>query len=41
MDGTPIILSVRLPDATVTGTVNNPNDLREVAFRIKGLPLEL
>jgi hypothetical protein len=39
-DGIPIVLSLYLPDATVQGKAN-PNDLREIAFRIAGLRLEL
>jgi hypothetical protein len=39
-DGTPIVLSLHLPDATVQRKAN-PNDLREIAFRISGLRLEL
>jgi hypothetical protein len=41
VDGTPIILSLRLPDAIVQGKVTNSKDPREVAFRIKSLRLEL
>jgi hypothetical protein len=40
-DGTPIILSLRLPDAIVPGEVTISNDPREVAFRIKSFRLEL
>jgi hypothetical protein len=36
-DGTPVILSLRLPDAIVASST----DSREVAFRIKSLRLEL
>jgi hypothetical protein len=39
-DGTPIVLTMHLPDATLQGKAN-PNDLREIAFRIAGLRLEL
>jgi hypothetical protein len=41
IDGTPIILSLRLPNAIVQGNVTNSNDPREIAFRIKSLRLEL
>lgn len=40
-DGTPIVLSLRLPDAIVQGKVTNSLDPREVAFRIKSFRLEL
>jgi len=39
-DGTPIVLSLHLPDAIVQGKAN-PTDHREIAFRIAGLRLEL
>jgi hypothetical protein len=39
IDGTPIILSLRLPDAQAT--VTNSNDQREIAFRIKSLRVQL
>jgi hypothetical protein len=41
MDGTPVILSLRLPDAIVPAKVTDSKDPREVAFRIKSLRLEL
>jgi hypothetical protein len=41
MDGTPIILSLRLPDAIVPAAVTNSNDPRQLAFRIKSVRLEL
>jgi hypothetical protein len=41
MDGTPFILSLRLPDAIVPGKVVNSSDPREIAFRIKSVRLEL
>ena len=40
-NGTPIILSLRLPDAIAPGGVINSNDPREIAFRINSLRLEL
>jgi hypothetical protein len=41
IDGTPIILSLRLPDAIAPSEVIKSNDPREIAFRIKSLRLEL
>jgi hypothetical protein len=40
-DGSPIILSLHLPDAIVPATVTNLNDPRQLAFRIKSLRLQL
>jgi hypothetical protein len=41
IDGTPIILSLRLPNAVAPGKVTNSTDPREIAFRITSLRLEL
>jgi hypothetical protein len=40
-DGSPVILSLRLPDAMVPAKVIYSNDPREIAFRIESLLLEL
>jgi hypothetical protein len=40
-DATPVVLSLRLPDAIVQGKIISSNDPREIAFRIAGMRLAL